>query len=137
MATVTPLRAGILAGLCALAFIGATMNLGMWGWANWYRLARKGQKTEARVTAIRPEFHQECYFEFSIGTTAHKGSALGCPAAVGDVINVFYLPNDPALVTLRNPKEELVGRVAGSLGMSVFAGLVVGIRTRGWQGNQP
>jgi hypothetical protein len=113
------------------------MNVVMLAWPTWYRLSTVGQKAEARVTAIQPELHQTCHFEFPVGATTRDGSASGCPAAVGDVVDITYLPNDPTFTTLRDPKEELVGEVVGSLGMSAFAGLVAGMRAKSRRQKQP
>jgi hypothetical protein len=128
----TPLRTGTLVGLGSFLFFAGAMNASKHGWFAWYQLVAKGQHAEARVTARRPEVHQTCDFTFSTGSEVRTGSHSGCDTAVGDVVRITYLPSDPSFVTISNPKEELAGQVAGSLGMSVLAGLGTGLRVR-WQ----
>jgi hypothetical protein len=126
----TPLQAGLLGGLCAFVFFAGAMNTLMRGWPAWYRLAEQGQLAEARITGRQPEIHQTCTFEFRVGTDLHTGSDGGCEARVGDTVRITYLPGDPSFATLRLPRGELIGQVVGSVLMSAFAGLVVGVRMR-------
>jgi hypothetical protein len=129
----TPGRAGLSYGFGVLAFVATVMNTAMPGWPAWYRLARDGQRTQARVTRTWPSNHQQCDFLFSIGPAQHEGSDGGCPAHVGDVIQVTYSPTDPSFVTVRNPRSELIGEVVGALGVALLVGGVVWWQKRGAQ----
>jgi hypothetical protein len=121
---VTPLRAGLLAGLAAFAFYAGAMNTMMRGRPAWYRLARDGRHAQATITGRQPEIHQTCHFTFSVGPNEYQGSDQGCDAEVGDTVQITYSPTDPSFATTASPSGELSTEIAGAVGMSCLAGLV-------------
>ena len=56
----------------------------------------------------------------------YESSDQGCEFAVGRVVWITYLPDDPSFATTASPWEVLGGQVFGLLFLSVVAGVSVG-----------
>jgi YD repeat-containing protein len=69
------------------------------------RLALHGQVAEGRLTAIRPKEHQTVRYTFHAAGRAYEGVDQGV-GAVGDAVQVTYLPSDPTVSTLDDPARE-------------------------------
>ena len=128
--TKSPALVGVAFGFGAFTVIATGMNTMMPGWLAWYRLSSEGQTTLARVTSLQPEQHQRCFFEFTVGAKVFKGATDGCAAAVGSLLPVTYSPRDPAFVTTRSPRGELLLQVIGAVVMAIAAGIGGGLRWR-------
>ncbi|HWR17755.1 MAG TPA: DUF3592 domain-containing protein [Terriglobales bacterium] len=81
-------------------------------WTRYYALSRRGVSAEALVVA--KEAHQEVRYRFSVaGQTFDRIGHLGtgnppyASVAVGQTINVYYLPTDPNVSCAGSPESWL------------------------------
>jgi hypothetical protein len=125
----TAKQLGILACVGAFSFYAIMFNLSDHGWLAWYRMSQHGIKTTATVTEVRPQIHQGCSFEYEANGKQYRGTGGGCSqVGVNGKLEVYYLPDDPLFVTNREPIQELLFEMFGSLFLSMIAGMMVAWR---------
>ena len=101
--------------------------LGLRNLPTYYRLATEGIAIEATVEAKEPENHQFVQYSYQTGTeTFHQKGTTGSgnpsfeEITIGEKVLVFYLPKEPVISCLGNPKErfksELMIVILASLG---------------------
>lgn len=117
-------RTGLLMSGIAFTFFAVTINSQPHGWLAWYSLWRSGQETQATITQRQPEFHQTCFFKYTVNAHDYEGSDQRCQAQVGQVVSITYLPADPTFVTLASPREEFALLVFAPLLLSALAGVI-------------
>ena len=125
----TPINTGIATAITAFTFYAIAMNVATPGWYSWYEMSMNGQMTEATITKVQPEVHQNCYFRYEVKGKQYDGFSSGCShLSIGQEMSVMYLPNNPSVVTTKEPKGELFFMVLAPLLLSSVAGVIVGVR---------
>lgn len=101
-----------LAGLAAAAFMGAFLLNS--DWPKYRRLMDHGAGTDGRVTDKGLGGGREVHYAFMVGGRPYSGSGragYGNPEyeqlSVDDEVVVFYLPQNPDVSCLGDPKEHL------------------------------
>jgi len=120
----TPVRTGLIASVSTFLLLALIMNVQARSWLVWYRLATSGEKTTAKITSQNPTFHDMCGFEYRIDSHRYAGSQGGCGLAVGESVEVIYLPSEPSFATMRSPVYELLFRIGASLMLALLAGFI-------------
>jgi len=101
------------------------------GWLTLYRIASTGQLALAKITAIDPENHLGCSFEYTVEGVLHRGHATGCsPLGVGADLQVTYAPINPTYATTENAGQVLLNQVFVPLFIAVFVGIISAIAER-------
>ena len=47
------------------------------------------------------------WYAYTVGSSTHEGAQNGWQAKVGEPVSVYYLPSDPAVSTLKLPRDVL------------------------------
>jgi hypothetical protein len=114
----------------ALTFYWGAATFGAgFDWVRHYRLYESSAQTQARVARVEPDSHCAAYYEFEVGGRRYEGSGPQCGARVGDRLDVYYLPEEPAFSTLKRPGDDLLFMIGAPLVLSLLAGVLVMLRT--------
>jgi hypothetical protein len=80
-----------------------------------WRLSRSAQATQGIVTSVDRLDHNRATYRYSVAGRTYTNSEVGSARSSGDVVTVYYLPNDPSVAALAVPHaafhEGLVGTV--------------------------
>jgi hypothetical protein len=117
-----PWKIGILAFTTAFLFCTVTMNTQQHGWLAWYKLSRYGEKVNAIIVDRQPELHQSCKFQYIINSKIHEMEEGGCEVAIGQILQITYLPSDPSFATNKSAEKELITQVLATLLVSIVVG---------------
>ncbi len=121
---VRPAYAALLASVGTFVFLAGMMNTIRRGWPAWYRLANRGASAPATVTAVMPQDHTTCYFEFMVGSQKYTSFDHPCRAHKGDVLTITYDPANPSSAAIQSASTELGTEILACLVMSVVAGAI-------------
>lgn len=85
-----------------------------------YRLSRHGVVTQGTVTGFEPENHRTVHYTYEVDGRFYSAAQQGGAGrgnrdfeylTVGDSVQVYYLPEDPGLRCLGNPRAGLANEL--------------------------
>ena len=90
--------------LLATAF---TLGLGHLNWVQYNSLCHQGVKATARVTRFEPQNHNSFFYSYAIGGHVYEGGGhpYGWHPQPGEMVDIFYVPTDPAISCYGNPQD--------------------------------
>ena len=111
-----------------LIVVGVALLVGQVNIPRLYRLASDSVSTIGRVTASHPKNHDTLSYIYTVGgrTYVRDDGAPGHAVdfAVGQEVLVYYLPADPGVSTLRNPRagldNEIVSVALAAVGVATL-----------------
>jgi len=125
----------------ALTIAFATLGVRALDWQKWHNLTRYGVETKGRVTGKEPDNHNFIRYSYVVGQRTHFGlgsAGNGNPdfdqLNVGDVIRVFYYPDEPEESILGNPESQARSSTNGVLFLGILGPLfsMIGLYAKGW-----
>ena len=123
---------GITASVTTLCVV--TLVVGSWNWKKYYDLANHGFEKEGWITAKEPGNHMSVRYSYTVNSQTFNGlESIGNSINslnVGDKVRVFYIPNDPAIGCLCNPKDKLKTETVTILLAALTSALIVFINFR-------
>lgn len=118
----TPLKRGMATFAFFFVFLVIAFNLTGNNWLDLYRLGKFGALTRATVSAVHPDNHRACDFEYTVGER-HYSHQEPCHLDIGALSPLTYWPANPAIAIVRSPREDL----KASTCIPFFASIVFGI----------
>lgn len=92
--------------------ISLSMGLGALAWSKYFKLARGSISTQGLVIDKEPYNHRSVRYSYMVDKQSYTGLQNGASmfdeVQIGDAVEIFYLPVDPRLSCLCNPKDQLV-----------------------------
>lgn len=117
--------AGVLVATLCIAFSIVSRSA-----RTFYKLSRHGVVTQGTVTGFEPENHRTVHYKYDVGGRPYSAADQGGSGpgnrdfeylAVGDAVQVYYLPEDPHVCCLGSPRESLTNELI-PLGLAVVVG---------------
>lgn len=98
-----------------------------------FRLLRSGRTIAGVVTKLGPQAHSRVWYSYTVGSSTYEGAQSGSQAKVGDPVIVHYLPSDPTISTLKDPREVLQSFLYFMLGGACAGATMFAWAVHWWQ----
>ncbi len=120
----------VYAALAVFIFVLAGGGLGSLNGPRYWKLDRYGQTIEAKVTSVEPMNHNRVRFAYTVGNETFTGSgsisdAHVIPLEPGAILNIHYLPAQPAVSCLGDPRALFDNEVAFALTGGIMLALMI------------
>ena len=110
-------------------------------WQKWHELAKYGIETNGHVVRKEPDNHRFIQYSYTVDQQTYSGLGNAGEDSpefdqlnVGDVVRVFYNPDNPKESILGNPESQARSIRNGILFLAIFGPLIsmIGLYTKGW-----